>query len=133
VILDTEFLGKLVEQDPAARRKAGELDATGVPTRVPAMVTWELYYGVSNAPEPKRHTLRDGYEKLLQSFPVVEMDASLARKAGTLRGRHARSDSLSDLDGADSMVAAAGLTVDEPVVSNDEDFEDVDGLTVETY
>ena len=133
MILDTEFLGNLVEQTPTAKQKAGELDATGIPTRVPAMVTWELYYGVSKAPEPKRHTVRDGYEKLLQSLPVVETDASLARKAGTLRGRHTRSDSLPNLDGADSMVAATGLTLDEPVVSNDEDFKDVDGLTVETY
>jgi len=133
VILDTEFLGSLVEQTPAAKRKAGELDATGSPLRVPAMVTWELYYGVSNAPEPKRHTLRDGYEKLLQSLPVVEMNANLARQAGTLRGRHARSDSRAALDGADSMVAATGLSLNEPVVSNDDDFEAVDELTVETY
>jgi predicted nucleic acid-binding protein len=133
VILDTEFLGNLIEQKPAAKQKAGELDATSAPTRVPAMVTWELYYGVSKAPEPKRHTLKDGYEKLLQSLPVVEMDAKLARKAGTLRGRHARSDSLTNLDGADSMVAATALSVDDPVVSNDEDFADVDGLPVETY
>lgn len=43
------------------------------------------------------------------------------------------SDRLSDLDGADSIVAAHGLLLDEPVVSNDEDFQDVDGLDVVTY
>ena len=133
MILDTEFLGSLVEQTPAAREKAGELDAREAPVRVPAMVVWELYYGVANAPEGARETLRVGYEKLFQSYPVVEMDDSLARRAGQIRGRHARSDSLATLDGADSAVAATALSCDEPVVSNDRDFRGVDGLTVETY
>jgi predicted nucleic acid-binding protein len=30
-------------------------------------------------------------------------------------------------------VAAIGLEYNEPVVSNDTDFQDVDGLIVETY
>lgn len=133
MILDTQFLGSLVEQTPAAKRKAGELDATGVPGRIPAMVAWEVHYGVSKAPESKRQPLETAYEKLFRSFPVVELDDSLARRAGQLRGEHASSDSLSDLDGADSAVAATALAFDEPVVSNDADFEDVAGLSVETY
>jgi len=133
VILDTEFLGSLVEQAPAAVEKAGELDARNAPVRVPAMVVWELYHGVANAPEASRGTLRAGYEKLFESYPVVELDDSLARRAGRIRGRHARSDSLATLDGADSAVAATALSYDEPVVSNDRDFRDVDGVTVEAY
>lgn len=133
MILDTEFLGSLVEQTPAAKQKAGELDDTDTPVRIPAMVVWEVYYGVSNAPEQKRETLQTAYEKLFQSFPVVEMNDSLARQAGRIRGRHTRSDSLATLDGADSAVAATALSYDEPVVSNDSDFDDVDGLTVNTY
>lgn len=133
MILDTEFLGSLVEQTPAARRQAHVLDDRDAPVRVPAMVVWEVYYGVSNAPEPKRNTLETGYEKLFRSFPVVEMNDELARTAGRIRGRHARSDALANLDGADSAVAATALSFDEPVVSNDNDFEDVNGLVVETY
>lgn len=133
MILDTQFLGSLVEQTPAAKRKAGELDATGVPARIPAMVAWEVHYGISKAPESKRQTIETAYEKLFRSFPVVEFDDSLARKAGRLRGEHASSDSLPALDGADSAVAATALAFDEPVVSNDADFEDVAGLSVETY
>jgi len=133
VILDTEFLGSLVEQTPAAREKAGELDQRDAPVRVPAMVVWELYYGVANAPEESRETLRASYETLFESYPVVEMDDTLARRAGRIRGRHARSDSLATLDGADSAVAATALSYDESVVSNDRDFRGVDALTVETY
>lgn len=133
MILDTEFLGSLVEQQPGALRKASELDAADVPVRVPSMVVWETYYGVANAPAEKRETLSSGYEKLFQSFPVVEMDSTLARQAGRLRGRHARSETLSTLDGADSAVAATAQSYEEPVVTNDQDFEDVDRLDVETY
>lgn len=133
MILDTEFLGSLVEQQPNALRAASELDAAAVPVRVPAMVVWEVYYGVANAPAEQRETLRTGYEKLFQSFPVVEMDSTLARQAGRLRGRHARSDTLATLDGADSAVAATARHYEEPVVTNDGDFEDVDALDVETY
>jgi predicted nucleic acid-binding protein len=133
VILDTQFLGGLVEQKPAARAKARELEDRGVPIRVPAGVVWEVYYGVENAAEEKRETLRRGYERLLQVYPVVNVDHGLARRAGELRGTHTRSNSLKNLDGADSMVAATGLSYDEAVVSNDSDFQDVDGLRVETY
>ena len=104
MILDTQFLGGLVEQWPDARSKAKERD-----------------------------TLREGYDRLFRACAVVDVDETLARRAGEIRGRHARSDSLSNLDGADSMVAATALAYDESVVSNDGDFGDVDGLAVETY
>jgi len=133
VILDTEFLGSLVEQRANARAKAGELEGRDVPLRVPSTVVWEFFYGVSKAPKPKRRTLRRGYEKLFQAFPVVEFDDTLARRAGEIRGGHARSDLAADLDGADSTVAAVALSQDEPVVSNDGDFRGIEGLTVEAY
>jgi predicted nucleic acid-binding protein len=57
----------------------------------------------------------------------------VARRAGELNGEHMKSDRLAELDGADSIVAAHGLLLDEPVVSNDDDFQDVEGLEVVTY
>lgn len=133
MILDTQFLGGLVEQEPEARSKATELDQRDVPVRIPSPVVWEAYYGVAEAPERKRSTLETGYERLFQTVPIVDVDYTLARRAGELRGKHARSESLSDLDGADSIVAATGLSYDEPVLSNDKDFQDVKELDVETY
>lgn len=44
-----------------------------------------------------------------------------------------RSDTLTELDGADSVVAAHGLLHEEPVISNDTDFRDIEGLAVVTY
>lgn len=133
MILDTEFLGSLVEQQPNARAKARELDDRDSILRVPAMVVWEVFYGIENAPDPERELLETAYNRLFETKPVVELTDELARQAGRLRGRHARSDSLPTLDGADSAVAATALAYNEPVVSNDTDFDGVDGLTVETY
>jgi predicted nucleic acid-binding protein len=134
VILDTQFLDRLVEQDEAALRTAAELDAGGAPTRLPSTVVWELSYGIGKlADEGRAEVLRRAYERLFASRSPLEPDAGVARRAGLLRGRHAASDEPRTLDGAESFVAAHGLTLDEAVVSNDADFRDVEGLRVETF
>jgi predicted nucleic acid-binding protein len=129
MILDTEFLISLQENDDSAIEKAAELD--GVPARIPTMVVWELFASVGAGNDPIGN--RKKYETLLNAFPLVELDEHIARRAGVLYGTHVASDTLKELDGADSVVAATGLTMDQPVVSNDGDFQDVEGLAVETY
>jgi len=69
----------------------------------------------------------------VENKPVVELDDSIARRAGTLEGAHLASESAPDLGQGDAIVAATGLTLNEPVVTNDEDFQSVDGLRVERY
>lgn len=134
MILDTQFLGQLVEQDEAALRKATELDAGGAPRRLPSTVVWELFYGIGKLGDGGRADgLRSAYERLFASRSPLEPDAKTARRAGYLRGEHAASDDLRNLDGADSFVAAHGLMLGEAVVSNDTDFRDVEGLRVETF
>jgi predicted nucleic acid-binding protein len=133
VILDTEFLGNIVEQQPDALAKSRDINQMAVPQHVPSAVYWELFYGLAKiADESKHRRLRTAYEKLMRSRSVLDVDESVARRAGTLRGSHERSN-RTNLDGADSIVAAHGLILSEPVVSNDRDFRDVEGLTVITY
>lgn len=134
MILDTQYLGALVDGDPAAREKAEMFEEQVVPTRVPTAVVWEAYTGIGNAvPAEQAETLRDLYERLLASRSVVDLTPEVARRAGELSGEHLNSDVLNGLDGADSVVAAHGLGLDEPVVSNDSDFQSVEGLEVVTY
>lgn len=134
MILDTQFLGQLTERDERAVRRAEEIDAEGLPRRVPTAVVSEIYYGIGRV-ESKKHsvTLQRSYRRLFESLSILDLDEDTARRAGVLRGKHAVSDSRSQLDGADSVVAAHGLALDEPVVSNDGDFQDVDGLDVSRY
>ena len=134
MILDTQFLGALVDGDTDARRKATEIDELRVPARVPTAVVWEAYTGVGNvASDRTADQLRGLYERLLATRPIIDLTLKVSRHAGELNGKHRQSDSLSELDGADSIVAAHGLRRDEPVVSNDRDFQDVEGLSVVTY
>jgi predicted nucleic acid-binding protein len=134
MILDTQYLGALADGDGAAREKARELDERAAPTRVPTAVVWEVYTGIGNTPLAEHgEKLRALYERLIASRSTVDLTLEVARRAGKLNGEHMKSDTLGELDGADSVVAAHGLLLDEPVVSNDSDFQDVDGLEVETY
>lgn len=131
MILDTQYLGSVANQDTDARELAVEIDTSGAPKRIPSSVVWELFYGLGKLAAPVE--IRRTYESLFQSATVPGLDENVARRAGTLRGKHEVSDTLSNLDGADSAVAAHGLLLGEPVVSNDSDFRDVDGLDVVTY
>lgn len=134
MILDTQYLGALADGDKAAREKARELEESVVPTRVPTAVIWEVYSGIGNAPlAEKGDKLRALYERLLASRSTVDLSPEVARRAGELNGEHTKSDVVKELDGADSVVAAHGLLLDEPVVSNDSDFQNVEGLEVVTY
>lgn len=134
MILDTSYIGDLVAREPGALRHSREMDDSPEPVRLPTAVVWEAFYGLGKMGDPSRTTtLRRKYDEILAGTVSADLSDDVARRAGTLRGKHAASDRLSALDGADSIVAAHGLVHDEPVVGDDEDFEDVDGLNVVTY
>ncbi len=134
MILDSNYLGALVDNKPSALELAEEFVQQGVPTRVPTAVVWESYSGVASAgPGGVVDELRGLYGRLLESRSTTVLTNDVARRAGTLNGRHMSSDELPELDGVDSIVAAHGLMLDEPVVSNDRAFQGVDGLDVILY
>lgn len=129
MILDTEFLIALDDRAPAAIEKKDELQAAGVPLRVPTVVVQELYVGVGAGVQSFANAQK--YEALVANLPVVELDENIARQAGALQGVHLASNTKPDLGDADAAIAATGLQYNEPVVTDDEDFERVDGLAVE--
>lgn len=131
MILDTEFLISLRAEEEAALQLATELETSGVPTRVPTIVIEELYVSVGAGSQSNANA-RD-LEALVENKPVVELDESIARRAGVLEGEHLTSNSDTDLGPGDAIVAATGLTLNEPVVTNDRDFQSIDGLQVELY
>lgn len=131
MILDTEFLISLRAEEEAALERARALEAAGVPTRIPTIVVEELYVGVGAGGTPARN--EEAFEALLANKPLVPLDADVAKRAGILEGEHLVSDDKPTLGPADSVVAATGLTTSEPVVTNDADFESVDGLRVDRY
>ena len=131
MILDTTFLVDLRDDDENAEAKSAELEATGLPLRLPSIVIWELYFGVGAGADTTEN--QRAYENLVANKPVVVLDGGLARRAGALMGTHRASDSKPNLDPGDSIVAATGLKYDEPVVTTDRDFEQIEGLRIESY
>lgn len=131
MILDTEFFISLQADEPAAVELTAELEASGVPTRIPTIVIQELYISVGTGDLP--HDNARTYEALIENKPVVDLDENISRRAGVLEGQHLASDSKPALGPADAIVGATGLTLNEPVVTNDDDFESVDGLSVHLY
>lgn len=134
MILDTQYLGALVDRNEDARAKAAELEEKEIPIRIPTAVVWEAYTGIGNAADAETaEQLRTLYERLIASRPTLDLTPQVARRAGELNGNHIKSDLTAQLDGADSVVAAHGLLLNEPVISNDSDFQGVEGLEVVTY
>ncbi len=95
------------------------------------MVIQELYVSVGAGGDPNENAR--AYDALVANKPVVPLDENIARRAGVLEGEHLTSDSKPTLGPGDAIVAATGLVHNEPVVTNDTDFETVDGLSVALY
>jgi tRNA(fMet)-specific endonuclease VapC len=102
-----------------------------VPTRIPTVAIQELYVSVGAGADPTGDAR--AYDALVANKPVVPLDENIARRAGVPEGEHLTSDSKPTLGPGDAVVAATGLVHNEPVVTNDTDFETVDGLPVELY
>lgn len=134
MIVDTNYVGALVERDSSALALARETDASVEPVRLPTAVIWELFYGLGKLEDAEySSTPRRKYSGITNGMITVDIDDHIARRAGTLRGKHNSADSLRNLDGVDSIVAAHGMALNEPVATNDSDFRDVEGLDIVTY
>jgi len=132
MIVDTSFLVALDQDVSAAVTRARELEADGVPLRIPTAVVMELYVSVGLGTKPNANVR--GIEALLANQPIVGLDENIARRAGTLLGLHQHDDTKPQLGSFDSIVAATGLVYAEPVMTADsDDFGSVDGLDIVTW
>jgi predicted nucleic acid-binding protein len=132
MILDTNFLIAIGQQDGGAIEKAKALEEARVPLRVPTMTVYELYLSVGKgaySDENKRQI-----EAVLGNRPLLEVTEAVAKQAGIVEGELQASDSKSAIGPVDAIVAAMGLEYNEPVVTDDvEDFGQVEELTVESF
>jgi tRNA(fMet)-specific endonuclease VapC len=131
MILDASFCISLRSGDEDAVETAAALEAANVPTRIPTVVIQELYLSVGYGDNANENS-RD-YERLLANKPVVDLDENIARRAGVLQGEHRADDDKPTLGPYDAAIAATDLTFNEAILTSDQDFESVDGLTVELF
>ena len=124
MIVDTSYVLDLLAEEPEAFEKGVELMAEHTPLKVPTTTLMELFvgYGATENEEEARQV-----ENAIMGHPIVEMDETLARKAGWIAGQ-------TGLDPGDAAIGATALLLDEPVLTaNVEDFERIDGISIETY
>lgn len=130
MILDTSFLIDLFDGRQGAFDTGLELFETGTVQRVPSPVVMELSYGIEFGKEDEQRSVRNA----LRTYPVVEQDESIARRAGQLLAeadKQAAGDS--GIDKVDPIVGAVSHIYDEPVLTANARHFDALGVDVETY
>jgi predicted nucleic acid-binding protein len=134
MIVDTSFVLDVIDDVEAAVTKERELEAENVPLVIPSMTVLELYIGVGKVANTPQE--RQAVEAVLDSYPVVDMTPSISRRAGHLLGeRIAKTDEGEGpgIGKGDAAIVATALERDEPILSGDSHFENIPGVTVETY
>jgi predicted nucleic acid-binding protein len=128
MIADTDFLIDLMKEDADARKKLRELEAEGVPVKIPAMAVLELYIGVgAEMTDDEERKVRE----VLRPHPFVPMNAEISRLAGRRIGE-GNTSKLKKKKG-DAAIGATGEVEGEPVLTrNIDDFEAL-GFDIETY
>jgi predicted nucleic acid-binding protein len=132
MIVDTSFVLDVIDDVEAAVSMERELECDGVALVMPAMTVLELYIGVGKV--ANTHEERRAVEAVLDSYPLVEMTPSIARRAGRLLGeRMADGDDGPGIGKGDAAIAATAIERDEPVLAGDSHFGTIPGVTLETY
>ena len=134
MIVDTSFVLDIIDDIDAALKKERELEAESVPLVIPSMTVLELYIGVGKVANTREE--RQKVESVLDSYPLVDMTPSISQRAGRLLGEHmadADEDEGPGIGKGDAAVAATALERDEPVLAGDRHFENIPGITHETY
>jgi hypothetical protein len=134
MIIDTSFILDIIDDVDAAISKAQELEVESIPLVIPAMTVLELYIGVGNVANTQ--TERQRVEAVLDSYPVVDMTPTIARRAGRVLGERMAEPAERKGPGigkGDAAIAATALERGEPVLAGDGHFSNISGVTVETY
>ncbi|WP_433632983.1 PIN domain-containing protein [Halomicrococcus sp. NG-SE-24] len=124
MIVDTSYILDLLDGDQSAFEKGQQLTEANISLKVPTMTIVELFvgYGATENEEEARHV-----ENAILGHPILPLDETIAQKAGWIAGQ-------TGLDYGDASIGATAVHFDEPVLTaNVADFEQIDGVSIETY
>lgn len=130
MIEDTSFIVDVLQNDPDALAYLAVIERENRPEKIASITVLELYEAVPqlDVPETRRQKILD----VLDTRHAVGADDTVMRKAGKISGTLVSRGE--QIDREDCIIGATALLNDEPVVTrNDEHFERIDGLAVETY
>lgn len=132
MILDTNFLIRLYQEQQAAFEKAIEMQEEGVIPRVPAPVLQELEYGASFLDDEE--TIRK-VRNIALMYPNVELTTNDHTRAGQLHAQADKATSGDDagVDDIDAMLGAVSQRFSEPVLTENTDDFDALGVSTATW
>jgi tRNA(fMet)-specific endonuclease VapC len=124
VMLDTNIVSAAIDQE------SGVLSSlVGVSAIVPTIVLGELYYGVYASSRIESNLQR--METLLAGFEILPCDEDTARHYGIIRAQLKRKGR--PIPENDVWIAALALQHNLLLITRDQHFAAVDGLTVSAW
>lgn len=130
MIVDTNVLIRVMQDDERAKRKIAALEDRRVHLRLSSVSQFELFHSIERVNDPTER--RRIIERVLESKPTYPADDTVMKKAGRIDGR-LTSDGRS-IGIGDTIIGATALVHEEPVLTeNVKHFERIDGLEIESY
>ncbi len=130
-LLDTNAISALMRKRPEIRARLSSLGASHGIVTCP-IVRGEILFGVEKLPDGRRR--RELAERAASAFAEVACE-SVPEAAGDAYGqiKGARQRQGLTLDENDLWIAATAKALGAVLVSTDQDFAQIDGLTVEDW
>lgn len=130
MIVDTDVLIDVMQDNSRAKRKINDLEDQHVPLRISAVSQFELYHSVERVDDASKRRRR--IENVLETRPVYPADGAVMKKAGRIDGQLTSEGRAIGI--GDTIIGATALIHEEPVLTRNVDhFERINGLDIETY
>lgn len=130
MIVDTNVLIRILQNDRRTISKVAEAEEEYGQLRISSISEFELYHSIERVDNPTAR--RREIEAVLDTKTTYPADSTVMKKAGRIDGRLTADGD--EIGMADVVIAATALVNEEPVLTeNVRHFDRVDGLTVETY
>lgn len=126
-LLDTNTVSHLIKAHPNVTRHVVAVPMASL--CISAITEGELQFGLAKRPDAKR--LHHVVQEFLLRVDVLPWDSDVAKRYGVVRAKlEQKGKTLSPLD---LQIAAHAISVDAVLVSNDQAFRQIPGLTLEDW
>ncbi len=130
MIADTSFIIDIMENEPAAVKKAAEVEAGGLAISVGSPTIFELYVGLGLSEKLEEEKLK--ITSIITALPHLPLDSESASTAGLIYSE--KTQGGKEIDPVDAMIAGIAKVHSETVITrNIKHFSGIEGVSVEAY
>ena len=130
MIADTTFIIDLMRNNPDAISKAQEIEKNNIPLIITAPTLFELSVGISLSTKSQQE--KKQIHEILDTLPFQPLDYKSSQEAGYIYGDKQKKGNK--IDPQDAMIAGIARSSGEKILTrNTKHFQDIEGVTIETY